>query len=88
MMPYSKSRNLNGDTLSKVIKRGAERVLAEKPASNRELVTRLYTQALSRKPTSTEVKLADEMLGRPMQKDHVEDLLWALSMLPEFQLIY
>jgi hypothetical protein len=78
----------NGDTLSKVIQRGAERVVAEKPSSNRELVTRLYTQALCRKPTPTEIKLADDLLGRPLQKDHVEDLLWALSMLPEFQLIY
>jgi hypothetical protein len=78
----------NGDTLSKVLKKGAEKVLAQKPASNRELVMRLYTRALSRKPTPAELKLADELLGQSMQKDQVEDLLWSLAMLPEFQLIY
>jgi hypothetical protein len=78
----------NGDTLSKVLKQGAEKVLAEKPGPNRELVTRLYTKALGRKPTGSELKLADELLGKPAQPAAVEDLLWAMAMLPEFQLIY
>jgi len=78
----------NGDTLSKVLKRGAEKLLAEKPGANRELVTRLYTKALGRKPTSVELKLAGELLGKPAQPEAVEDLLWSMAMLPEFQLIY
>jgi len=78
----------NGDTLSKVLKRGAEKVLAEKPGANRELVTRLYARALGRKPTGPELKLADELLGKPAQPEAVEDLLWSMAMLPEFQLIY
>jgi hypothetical protein len=78
----------NGDTLSKLLRKGAEKVVAEKAASNSELLKRLYTRALSRKPTATELKLGAELLGNPVQKDHVEDLLWALAMLPEFQLIY
>ena len=53
-----------------------------------ELVTSLYTKALSRKPTTAESKLARELLGPSLQKDQVEDLLWSLAMLPEFQLIY
>jgi mono/diheme cytochrome c family protein len=78
----------NGDTLSKVLKRGAEKVLAEKPGANHELVTRLYAKALGRKPTGAELKLADELLGKPAQPEAVEDLLWAMAVLPEFQLIY
>jgi mono/diheme cytochrome c family protein len=78
----------NGDTLSKVLRRGAEKVLAEKPGPNRELVMRLYAKALGRKPTATELKLADELLGKTAQPEAVEDLLWAMAMLPEFQLIY
>jgi hypothetical protein len=78
----------NGDTLSKVLKKGAEKVLADKPGANRELVTRLYAKGLGRKPTGTELKLADEMLGKTAQPEAVEDLLWAMAMLPEFQLIY
>ena len=78
----------NGDTLSKLLKKGAEKVVAEKPVANRELVTRLYGKALSRKPTGPELKLADELLGKKVEKETVEDLLWALAMHPEFQLIY
>lgn len=78
----------NGDTLSKVLKRGAEKVLAEKPGANHELIARLYAKALGRKPTSAELKLADELLGKPARPEAVEDLLWAMAMLPEFQLIY
>ena len=78
----------NGDTLSKLLKKGAEKVVAEKPVANRELVTRLYGKALSREPTGPELKLADELLGKKAEKETVEDLLWALAMHPEFQLIY
>lgn len=78
----------NGDTLSKLLKKGAEKVLAENLGANRELVTRLYSKALGRKPTGTELKLADELLGKTAQPETVEDLLWAMAMLPEFQLIY
>jgi len=28
------------------------------------------------------------MVGTPMKKEGVEDLSWAMAMLPEFQLIY
>ena len=78
----------NGDTLSKLLKQGAEKVVSEKPVANRELVTQLYAKALSRKPTGSELKLADELLGKKVEKETVEDLLWALAMHPEFQLIY
>ena len=33
-------------------------------------------------------RLAEEMVGTPVKKEGVEDLLWAMTMLPEFQLIY
>ena len=31
---------------------------------------------------------AREMVGEPARREGVEDLLWAVVMLPEFQLIY
>jgi hypothetical protein len=77
----------NGETLNRLLQRGAEKVLAAKPKSNADLVKPLYAKALGRAPTAKELQLADELLGAPLQKDHVEDLLWALAMLPEFQLI-
>ena len=32
--------------------------------------------------------MAKEVVGQPARPAGVEDLLWALAMLPEFQLIY
>jgi hypothetical protein len=52
------------------------------------LIPSLYARALGRKPTAEEFKLAQEVVGQPAQPAGVEDLLWALTMLPEFQLIY
>jgi len=77
----------NGDTLNRILQRGAEKVLASKPKSNEDLVRPLYAKAFGRAPTPKELQLADELLGTRLQKDNVEDLLWALAMLPEFQLI-
>ena len=78
----------NGDTLNKALKRGAEKILAGKISSNRELVTGLFLKALGRKPTAKEWQLAAELLGESRRPEQVEDLLWAVAMLPEFQLIY
>jgi hypothetical protein len=48
----------------------------------------LYEKALGRKPTGPELQLAREVVGQPIQPAGVEDLLWSVAMLPEFQLIY
>ena len=32
--------------------------------------------------------LAQELIGKPARKEGLEDFLWAIAMLPEFQLIY
>ena len=52
------------------------------------LVERLYRQSLGRKPTAAEQSLAEQLVGTPPTCEGIEDLLWALTMLPEFQLIY
>ena len=78
----------NGDTLNRVLTAGAKKLLSAKAPSSRELVTTLYGKALGRKPTAKELKLAGELLGEPVQHQQVEDLLWSMAMLPEFQLIY
>jgi mono/diheme cytochrome c family protein len=78
----------NGDTLAKLLQRGADKVLGEKIKSTEELITKLYTRALSRKPTKDELASAKDYLGQSVSREGVEDLLWAVAMLPEFQLIY
>jgi mono/diheme cytochrome c family protein len=79
----------NGATLAKLLADGAKKVIAAAPqASSAELIDTLYRQTLSRPPTEKERALALEIVGTPAQAAGVEDLLWALAMLPEFQLIY
>jgi hypothetical protein len=77
----------NGETLTQVLRRGAER-LAASGTPAKELVSRLYKEALGRSPTAAEDQLAEGMVGQPARTDGVQDLLWAMAMLPEFQLIY
>lgn len=78
----------NGETLNKVLKRGAEKLLAESKSSTDELVSEVFVKSLGRAPSGEERKLASELLGSPAQREGVEDLLWSIAMLPEFQLIY
>ena len=75
----------NGATLANRIKAGAENLATEKDSKN--LVNKLYAAALGRKPTSAELATATDVVGSPVEREGVEDLLWAVTMLPEFQLI-
>jgi hypothetical protein len=75
----------NGHTLAARLKAGAENLANEKDAN--ALVNRVYLSALGRKPTAPELATASEMVGAPVTTEGVEDLLWAVAMLPEFQLI-
>ena len=79
----------NGRTLTGMIRDGAAKFAASKSKqTSAGIVTELYAKALGRKPTPSEQKLAEQTVGDPVQKEGVEDLLWAMIMLPEFQLIY
>jgi len=78
----------NGQTLSKLLQQGAEQVLAKPSPSTRDLIGRLYEGALGRGPTRQELEVAEELVGNPAKKEGLEDFLWTITMLPEFQLIY
>jgi hypothetical protein len=78
----------NGETLTEILKRGAKSLVADSSAAQGKLVPALYEKALGRQPTAGELNTAREMLGQPADAAGVEDLLWAITMLPEFQLIY
>jgi hypothetical protein len=79
----------NGRTLTDMIRDGAAKLAASRGKQTpADLVTELCGKALGRKPTPSEQKLAEQTVGNPVQKEGVEDLLWAMIMLPEFQLIY
>ena len=81
----------NGETLTRLLGQGAVNLVEGRdatPLAPARLIDDLYLKALGRKPTAAEQKLAEQLVGNPVQKEGVEDLLWAMIMLPEFQLIY
>jgi hypothetical protein len=83
----------NGQTLTGMLREAAGQLMARGGTSSvepnsRELIDDLYLKAFGRKPTASESKTAEEILGHPVQKEGVEDLLWTMIMLPEYQLIY
>ncbi len=78
----------NGSTLDTLLKRGAEKLTSSRELSASGLIEGLYQRALGRPPTGVELAAARELVGDPIRKTGVEDLLWAIAMLPEFQLIY
>jgi hypothetical protein len=76
----------NGSTLAAEISRGAAALVKER-AELEPLMERLYQHALSRKPAAAELKVAHEVFGTPATAQNVEDLIWALLLLPEFQFL-
>jgi hypothetical protein len=78
----------NGATLAVLLKQGADKLLVDAPADSGAFVAGLYRHALSRPPTPAEQTAAEQLVGSPATSEGVQDLLWALTMLPEFQLIY
>lgn len=78
----------NGTTLATVLKKGAATIFEESRGDNQALVSALYVQTLCRPPTPRERDVATRMLEAHPGAEGVEDVLWAIAMLPEFQLIY
>jgi hypothetical protein len=78
----------NGDTLAKLLQDGAKSLVESGAASEQDFLHNLFWQALGRKGSSSELKMAREIVGKKPTTEGVEDLLWAMTMQPEFQLIY
>jgi hypothetical protein len=76
----------NGETLTEILKHGAQNLLAD--SAKDKLIPAIYEKALGRNPTTAELKIARDIVGQPAAVAGVEDLLWSITMLPEFQLIY
>lgn len=78
----------NGSTLAVLLSTAADQLLADGSMTGERLVERLYRYTLSRPPAAEEKNLAVELVGSPVSSAGVQDLLWVLTALPEFQLIY
>ena len=77
----------NGEKLNQSLVRGGEKWASTftDPVS---LTENLYAKALLRKPNPKELEIAKKALGPKPSPEAVQDLLWAIFLLPEFQLIY
>jgi hypothetical protein len=77
----------NGATVDEKLKQAAARLQAEAARDPAAWVDAIYRQGVARKPADAERQVAMEMLGNPVKPEGVADFLWAVTMLPEFQLI-
>ena len=66
---------------------GAQYYLKTSPQDPDILIDTIYRNVLSRTPTTEERQTALRIIGNPVNRDGVTDLLWCLTMLPEFQLV-
>ncbi len=78
----------NGPELAELLDRGARNLRDAHPDWDREqFIDWIFRSALSRRPSPPERETALAILGEPLNEQGLGDLLWAVFMLPEFQLI-
>jgi hypothetical protein len=77
----------NGQELTDLLAKGAERLVKEHGAGTDAIAKWIYTAALSRPPTKQELAVARDALGKTATEQGVQDLLWAVVMMPEFQIV-
>lgn len=77
----------NGTILAQTLATGAENLLKGSWPSKDKLVQWLYSRAYARKPTSDELAIANDLLGKELSARGIEDLLWVVIMQPEFQIV-
>lgn len=80
-------RLANEQPLADELARGGAAVLAARGPEADAIVDWIFGAALSRRPTPGEQAAAREMLGPQPTAATVADCLWAVVMLPEFQLV-
>jgi hypothetical protein len=77
----------NGATLNSMLDRAAKQMVAQNEITTDGLIDQVFSSALGRKPTPTELSAAKSVIGEKPSQTGVEDFLWAIVMQPEFQLI-
>lgn len=77
----------NGERFNSMLRKGAENWKL-KYKSGDLIIKEVYKQALGREVKDNELKLAKKILGDKPATDSIQDLFWAIMLLPEFQIIY
>jgi len=77
----------NGTKFNEALKSGAKLWKAKYPTSDL-LVKELYKKSLGRAPLPKEIAAAEKIIGKNPTTEGIQDLVWAITLHPEFQLIY
>jgi hypothetical protein len=77
----------NGPLLAALVGDGARKLVSRDWKSSDALVDWLYRAAVARPPAAPELQLARTVVGAKPTVEGVEDLLWSMILLPEFQLV-
>ena len=85
--PSFKAIFQNDQSLADEFARGSRQILDQHGPQADALLRWMFEVSLSRSPTSEETASALEMLGEKPTAESIADCLWAIVMLPEFQLI-
>ena len=76
----------NGSKFNNALQKGAE-VWVKKYATSELLIQALYQKILNRPPTFREMNLTKKYIGEKPTVEGIQDLVWAVALSPEFQII-
>lgn len=77
----------NGQSLADSLQRGSQKLVQRDWGSPDEFIRWLFRSTLSREPSPAEVATMREGFGDKLTAQGIEDALWSVLMLPEFQLV-
>ncbi len=77
----------NGARFNSALEKGAE-TWKQKFKSSDVIIKEIYRRALNREVTPKEFDIAKKLLGNDPDTKSIQDLFWAVLLLPEFQIIY
>ncbi len=78
----------NGQSLTELLEAGSKKLLADYPKDSSEaMCRRIFKAGLAREPNKEEMSRMLELAGKSLTPEGVADVLWCVTMLPEFQLV-
>ncbi|MEM7385640.1 MAG: DUF1553 domain-containing protein, partial [Verrucomicrobiota bacterium] len=77
----------NGRALAGMLTRGGK-AWVDSGLDSGPMIDSLFSNAVGRRPSGSEKRSAQEIIGSPATAQGLEDLLWMLAMHPDFQLIH
>ncbi|MCA9035879.1 MAG: DUF1549 domain-containing protein [Planctomycetaceae bacterium] len=77
----------NGAAFAASLQRGGETLASREWKGRSELIQFVFESTLCRRPTQEEVLAVESFLSREPSPTEIEDLLWAVFMMPEFMLV-